>query len=149
MPGLAENLRLQDEAGRRLKNYRFQQGALNLQTIEARPVFDGDRLNSLEVVKKNRTREMIENFMIAANGVTARFLAGKHYPAIRRVVLAPKRWDRIVEIAAEHGAKLPVEAEYESPRRFSDPRPGRRPAALSGKRSGRRPGRGSENLRGL
>ncbi len=109
--GLAENLRLQDQAAQKMHSYRHQHGALSLQTIEAKPIFDGDQLSGLEEEEKNRARELIEDLMIAANGVTARFLAQKNYPSIRRVVRTPKRWERIVEIAAEHGQKLPPQPE--------------------------------------
>ncbi len=105
--GLAENLRLQDKAAQKMHSYRHLHGALSLDTIEAKPVFDGDQISGLEEEEKNRARELIEDMMIAANGVTARFLAQKNYPSIRRVVRTPKRWERIVEIAAERGQKLP------------------------------------------
>ena len=105
--GLEENLRTQDKAARRLKNLRHVHGALSLETIEARPVFDGDQILSLEIEEKNRAKEIIEDFMIAANGVTARFLSAKKFPSIRRVVRTPKRWERIVEIAAGYKFKLP------------------------------------------
>lgn len=49
--------------------------------------------------------------MIAANDVTALFLQGKQIPSLRRVVRSPKRWDRIVEIAAQHGFQLPSEPD--------------------------------------
>ena len=78
--GLAENLRLQDRVAQRLKNLRHVHGALSLETIEARPVFDGDQIRGLDVEQKNRATEIIEDFMIAANGVTARYLAAKHVP---------------------------------------------------------------------
>jgi exoribonuclease-2 len=78
-----------------------------LETIEAKPIFDGDQIRDLEVEQKNRAREIIEDFMIAANGVTASFLAARKFPSIRRVVRTPKRWDRIVELAREHGFRLP------------------------------------------
>ncbi len=106
--GLAENLRVQDRTAQRLKTLRHVNGALSLETIEARPVFDGDQIRDLEVEVKNRAKELIEDFMIAANGVTARYLAAKKFPSIRRVVRTPKRWDRIVELAREHGATLPL-----------------------------------------
>jgi VacB/RNase II family 3'-5' exoribonuclease len=105
--GLEENLRLQDEAARKMKNLRHIHGALSLETIEAKPVFDGDQIRALEIEEKNRAKEIIEDFMIAANGVTARYLSGRKFPSIRRVVRTPKRWERIVEIANEHGSKLP------------------------------------------
>ncbi len=105
--GLAENLRLQDTIAQRMKNLRHVHGALSLETIEAKPVFDGDQIRALEVEEKNRATEIIEDFMIAANGVTARYLASRKLPSIRRVVRTPKRWERIVELAGEHGFKLP------------------------------------------
>jgi len=39
--------------------------------------------------------------------VTVRYLAERNIPSIRRVVRVPRRWDRIVEIAAQHAFKLP------------------------------------------
>lgn len=105
--GLPENLRLQDAAAQRMKRMRHQLGALSLDTLEARPVFDGDSVSNLELTTKNRATELIEDFMIAANGVTVRFLGAHKSPSIRRVVHTPKRWDRIVEVAAENGFKLP------------------------------------------
>jgi VacB/RNase II family 3'-5' exoribonuclease len=105
--GLKENLRLQDKAAQSMKNLRHMQGALSLETVEARPVFDGDKIRGLEVEKKNRAKDIIEDFMIAANGVNARYLSSKKFPSIRRIVRTPKRWERIVELADEHGSKLP------------------------------------------
>lgn len=105
--GLAESLRLQDQAAQKLKDLRLSHGALSLETIEAKPVFDGDEIRDLEVEQKNRAKEIIEDFMIAANGVTARYLSAKKFASLRRVVRTPKRWERMVEIAGEHGFKLP------------------------------------------
>ena len=105
--GLAENLRLQDKAAQSMKDLRHAQGALSLETIEARPVFEGDFIRSLQVEEKNRAKDIIEDFMIAANGVTVRYLSSRKIASIRRVVRVPKRWGRIVEIAAEHGFRLP------------------------------------------
>ena len=105
--GLEENLRLQDKAAQGMKNLRHVHGALSFETVEARAVFDGDEIRDLEVEKKNRAKDIIEDFMIAANGVTARYLSSREFPSIRRVVRTPKRWERIVELADEHGFKLP------------------------------------------
>ena len=58
--------------------------------------------------EKNRAKELIEDFMIAANGVTARYLERKGLPSLRRVLRTPKRWERIVELAAESGERLPL-----------------------------------------
>ncbi|MCJ7432854.1 MAG: ribonuclease catalytic domain-containing protein, partial [Anaerolineales bacterium] len=99
--GLAENLQMQDRAAQSMKNFRHTHGALSLETIEAKPVFDGNQIRSLEIEEKNRAKEIIEDFMIAVNGVTARYLSGRKSPSIRRVVRTPKRWERIVEIAAD------------------------------------------------
>ena len=116
--GLDENLRLQDRVAQSMKNFRHVHGALSLETIEAKPVFDGDQIRALEIEEKNRAKEIIEDFMIAANGVTARYLSAKKSPSIRRVVRTPKRWERIVEIAREHKFKLPELADSKALEEF-------------------------------
>jgi exoribonuclease-2 len=109
--GLAENLRIQDRVAQKLKAQRHEHGALDLQTLEARPIFVGDEIQDLQVEERNRAKEIIEDFMIAANGVTARFLHGKKIPSLRRMVRSPKRWGKIVEIAAQHDSQLPLEPD--------------------------------------
>jgi len=109
--GLDENLRLQYRTAQKLKSIRHQHGALDLETIEARPVFDGDEIKDLEVEKRNAAKDIIEDFMITANGVTARYLAAQKLPSLRRIVRTPKRWDRIVELALEHNFTLPKEPD--------------------------------------
>ena len=116
--GLDENLRLQDKATQRMKDLRHIHGALTLETIEAKPVFDGDQIRTLEIEQKNRAMEIIEDLMIAANGVTARYLSSNKFPSIRRVVRTPKRWERIVEIANEHGSKLPLKPDSKALEEF-------------------------------
>ena len=106
--GLADNVREQDRVAQRLRSRRHIQGALSLETIRARPVFEGDDVRRLDVERRNRATDIIEDFMIAANGVTARYLAEKHLTSIRRVVRTPKRWDRIVALAQTHGTMLPT-----------------------------------------
>ena len=106
--GLAENLLLQDRVAQMMKSLRHAQGALSLETIEAKPVFKGEKISDLLVEETNRAKQIIEDFMIAANGVTVRYLAERGIPSIRRVVRVPRRWDRIVEIAAVHAFKLPT-----------------------------------------
>ena len=113
--GLDENLRLQDRVAHNLKALRHAQGALNLETIEAHPLFEGDELKDLQAERKNRAQDVIEDFMIAANGITARYLASKMFPSLRRVVRTPKRWDRIIEIAAEQGFTLPQTPDAKGP----------------------------------
>jgi exoribonuclease-2 len=116
--GLEESLRFQDRVAQKLKALRHLNGALNLETVEARPVFDGDELKDLEADKRNRAKEIIEDFMIAVNGVTARYLASKQFTSLRRVVRIPKRWDRIVELAAERGSKLPGQPDAKALEQF-------------------------------
>lgn len=105
--GFAESIRIQDKAAQRMRKLRHLNGALSLETIEAKPVFDGDQVRVINVEEKNRAKEIIEDFMIAVNGVTARYLSSKKFPSLRRVVRVPKRWERIVEIAKHHGTTLP------------------------------------------
>ena len=81
--GLDENLRLQDRVAQSMKNFRHSRGALSLETIEAKAVFDGDQLRALEIEEKNRAKEIIEEFMIAANGVVARYLSARKFPIDR------------------------------------------------------------------
>ncbi len=116
--GLAENLRLQDRAAQSMRNYRHTRGALCLETIEARPIFEGDSILDLQVEEENRAKDLIEDFMIAANGVIVRYLSSRKIPSIRRVVRTPKRWERIVEIAAEHAFKLPKNPDSKALERF-------------------------------
>jgi VacB/RNase II family 3'-5' exoribonuclease len=109
--GLAENLRLQDRTADRMRDLRHENGALDLETIEARPVFKDGKVVDLRQARRNNARLLIEDFMIAANGTTARFLAKHGLPSIRRVVRSPERWDRIERIAEELGDRLPPEPD--------------------------------------
>jgi VacB/RNase II family 3'-5' exoribonuclease len=118
LQGLAENLQMQDRVAQSMKNLRHLHGALSLETIETKPVFDGDQIRSLEIEEKNRAKEIIEDFMVAANGVTARYLSSSKFPSIRRVVRTPKRWERIVEIAGEHKYALPANPDSKALEEF-------------------------------
>jgi ribonuclease R len=132
VPGLDETLKLQDRVAGKMKALRHANGALSLETIEARPVFEGDQIKDLKENTKNRAKDIIEDFMIAANGVTARYLEARGFSALRRVVRVPRNWDGIVALAAEHGATLPrqpdpkalekflVQARADDPVRFPD-----------------------------
>ncbi|MFY9551741.1 MAG: RNB domain-containing ribonuclease [Thermoanaerobaculia bacterium] len=111
VPGGIEQLRLQDAVAQALRGRREEEGALDLETIEPKAVFANDELVDLAVLPKNRARQLIEDFMIAANGVTARYLAGKGFDALRRVVRAPERWQKIAALAAESGERLPAEPD--------------------------------------
>jgi VacB/RNase II family 3'-5' exoribonuclease len=112
--GLAENIKLQDRMAQKMKALRFEHGALEFETIEATPIFDGDTLREMKIEQKNNAKDLIEDFMITANGTTARYLTSKNLPSVRRVVRIPKQWDRIVELASEHGFSLSAEADSKS-----------------------------------
>jgi exoribonuclease-2 len=111
VPGLDRNLEAQDAAAQRLRAERHRLGALDLETAQTRPVFDGDQIRDLRADGRNRAKQLIEDFMIAANGVTARYLAAHRLSSIRRVVRSPKRWDRLEALAREHGDALPAEPD--------------------------------------
>jgi exoribonuclease-2 len=112
--GVPEQLRIQDAVAQRLRTRRQEEGALDVETIEPRAVFENDAVVDLRLQEKNRARELIEDFMIAANGVTARFLASRGIPSLRRVVRSPERWGKIVAVAAQHGERLPAEPDARS-----------------------------------
>jgi len=106
-PGLDENLRLQDRVAQRLMERRHRHGALSLESLESHAAFSGDALSNLDLDKPNRAKQLIEDFMIAANGATAAFLEAKKFPSLRRVLRSPERWSRIVELASSLGERLP------------------------------------------
>ena len=116
--GLAETIRRQYQVATQLAGRRHACGALSLETLQTRPVFQGTVLTDLQADAPNAAKRLIEDLMIASNGVTARFLAAKKFPSIRRVVRVPAHWDRIVELVAEHGGVLPPEPNAQALERF-------------------------------
>jgi VacB/RNase II family 3'-5' exoribonuclease len=106
---LQTQLKLQDEVAQKLKDQRYQHGALNLQTDELHPLVLKGQIIGVEKQQKNRATELIEDFMVAANGVVARKL--ESVSSLRRIVRTPKRWDRIVQLAALKGEKLPAQPD--------------------------------------
>jgi VacB/RNase II family 3'-5' exoribonuclease len=105
---LQDQLQLQNGAAQALRRARHQHGALNIETIETRPVISQGDVVGLSRQEKNLATELIEDFMIASNEVVAQLLEAHHVASIRRVVKTPKRWDRIVELAAARGEQLPA-----------------------------------------
>jgi len=103
---LQAQLKLQNTVAQALRRQRYQHGALNIETIEMRPILINDRVADVVKQEKNLATELIEDFMIAANEVVARALL--NVSSIRRVVKTPERWDRIVQLAAEQGGHLPT-----------------------------------------
>jgi exoribonuclease-2 len=127
VPGLAANLHSQDRVAQLLRARRHERGALELETVEIRTLFENETVSGLVVDRKDRAKELIEDLMIAANGAVARFLSGRRFPVMRRVVRSPERWQRIVDLAAGFGAELPAEPDaaalnaFLAERRAADP----------------------------
>jgi VacB/RNase II family 3'-5' exoribonuclease len=125
--GLDAQLRLQDNIAQSLKRQRQIKGALEFDTAENRAVYDAGVLVNLQPDPRNRAQEIIEEFMIAANGVAARYLQQHGRTSLRRILRTPKRWDRIVQLAKDLGETLPDEPDaialnaFLTKRRQSDP----------------------------
>ncbi len=111
VPGMDQQLRTQDSVAQQLRARRREQGSLEFQTLQPRAEFDGDRVVAIRQQVQNRARQLIEEFMVATNGVVARYLAGQHRASLRRVVRSPERWARIAEVAAERGTTLPPDPD--------------------------------------
>ncbi len=109
--GMSDQLRAQDHVATLMSDWRHAQGALDLETIEARAVFEDHTVRGLEVERRNRAKAIIENLMIGANSAVARYLGDRRLPSLRRVVRTPARWERIVDLAAQHGTTLPAEPD--------------------------------------
>ena len=118
VPGMDQQLRTQDSVAQQLRANRREQGSLDFQTFQPRAEFDGDQVVAIKQQEQNRARQLIEEFMVATNGVTARFLAGKRRAAIRRVVRSPERWARIAQVAAERGWELPIDPDSKALEQF-------------------------------
>jgi exoribonuclease-2 len=116
--GLDEQLRQQDRIATRLQTARDAEGALEFDRSELRPIVDDTGVRDLHTEVPNRAKELIENFMVAANGVTARFLSSRGFASIRRVVKSPERWSRIVDLAHQHGYELPSEPDARALQQF-------------------------------
>ncbi|MET0659149.1 MAG: RNB domain-containing ribonuclease [Steroidobacteraceae bacterium] len=125
--GLDAQLRTQNAVAESMRSRRRANGALNFETAQSRPVFKDESLTDMRADEENTAKELIEDFMVAANGVIARFLADRNRPALRRVLRSPERWQRIVALAAEQGGQLPREpnaaalSEFLEARRQANP----------------------------
>jgi exoribonuclease-2 len=108
VPGMDEQLRVQDGVAQSIARQRHEHGALEFDTIEVHAEFDGDHVRDLRAEVSNRAKQLIENLMIAANGASARFLDAHGFASVRRVVRTPEHWDRIVALAAQTEDVLPA-----------------------------------------
>jgi len=118
VPGLAAQVRLQNEAAVRLRQQRTGQGALDLETIEAQAIYEKGAVKELQLVEKNAARSLIEEFMVAANRTMMAFLSEAGIPRIERVVRIPKNWEGIVLVAAALGDHLPAQPDVQALARF-------------------------------
>ncbi len=107
LPGLLEQLQLQDDIAKRIQQYRNQQGALGFYSLEVQPIIVNGVAVGLKEKPFNRADALIENFMIAANVAVTHYLVQHQQPTLRRIVRTPKRWDRIVMLAKDLGETLP------------------------------------------
>jgi exoribonuclease-2 len=125
--GLDEQLRMQDQVAQIMKSVRYLHGALELETIEPEAVLRDGQVVDLRLDRKNRAQELIEDFMIAANGVSAQFLEKHGLSALRRIVRSPERWDAIRKVAEGFADNLPANpdskalATFLARRRLADP----------------------------
>lgn len=108
---LAEQILLQNELAQRMRNYRHELGALSLEPIQAHPVMIKEEVAEIKELKPNLATQIIENFMIAANAATTKYLDGQKFPTFRRVVRIPKNWERLVYLAKTLGYSLPAAPE--------------------------------------
>jgi len=104
---LEAQVRLQNRAAMLLEKYRLQQGALGLESLEARAIIEHEKVLALALIEENPARHIIENLMIGANGTMSGFLEKRNIPTIQRVVREPKDWGEIVSLARAKGAILP------------------------------------------
>jgi exoribonuclease-2 len=113
---LQAQLRLQSDVAQKLRSRRYENGALDLQTDEISPLVLNTQVIDVVNQQRNRATELIEDFMIAANGVVARML--EKVSSLRRIVKTPERWDRIVQLAADSGVKLPADPDSKALNEF-------------------------------
>jgi len=113
---LQAQLKLQDQVAQALMKQRYLHGALNIETSEVNPVVVNQQVIDIAQHQKNRATMLIEDFMIAANGVVARML--EKVSSLRRIVKTPERWDRIVQLAAARGEQLPAQPDSKALNNF-------------------------------
>ena len=125
--GMEAQLRLQDTLAQKLRLLRHAKGSLEFETFQPRALFEGEQVVAIAQQEQNRARQLIEEFMVAANGCNARYLAQSGTGSLRRVVRSPERWLRIVEVARQYGEALPPEPDaraletFLAKRRLADP----------------------------
>jgi exoribonuclease-2 len=79
--------------------------------VEAQAEVSDGHVSGIRARRSNRAARLIEDFMIAANETMARTLGRAGVASIRRVVKAPERWPRMMELARRYGAVLPAQPD--------------------------------------
>ncbi len=108
---LEAQLKLQDEAAQALREARHKLGALTFDRAELQATVVNGHVQDVGARASNRAAHLIEDFMIGANEVMARTLRDAGVSSIRRVVKAPERWNRMVDLARQHGETLPPDPD--------------------------------------
>jgi VacB/RNase II family 3'-5' exoribonuclease len=127
VPGLAEQIKLQEEVCLRLRAANERAGALTVQTLEARPIAVDGVVVDLQLTETNRARDMVQSFMTTMNSALARYMHDREVAIIQRIVKKPARWPKLVSLAATYGVTLPAEpdavalAQFVASRRAADP----------------------------
>src|SRR5690606_17347841 len=115
------------EVAERLRRARMAQGALDLDLPEARVVVDDETGAPIEV-KKRATRpglkvaySLVEEMMLLANELVARWLVERDVPAIYRVHDLPddEKLERLARVAKKLDVAVDV-AELREPRGAAD-----------------------------
>lgn len=122
LAALEQQLRVHDEVAARMRRWRRQRGALEIDTVSARPVFRDGALVDLRPDERMRAKDLIADLMIAANTATAQFLAAQGFASLRRFLQSPRRWDRIEALAATFGVQLPTDPDAVALQRFMQAR---------------------------
>jgi ribonuclease R len=113
-----KGLRVLDELARKLRRRRMNRGALDLDLPEARVVLDADTGMPVDVARRaqdpgiKRAYSMVEELMLLANEVVARYLGQKRSPAIYRVHAKPdqKKLERLALVARKLGVEIDLDA---------------------------------------
>lgn len=117
---LQAQIKMQDEAARRLERFRRDEGALDLETMQTRAIVKDDKVLGLHIEEQDRAKKIIENFMIGANSVMSRMLEKSGRPTIKRVVRTPEQWEDIRKLAKEKRQRLPKRPDAKALADFLD-----------------------------
>jgi len=115
---LKKDLRVLDDLAKKLRKKRMARGALDLDLPEARVVLDPDTGAPVDVVRRaqdpgiKRAYSMIEELMLLANELVARFLGQRRAPAVYRVhgKPDPEKLEKLGLVARKLGVEVDLDA---------------------------------------